>query len=81
MWSGTNKGGTLIQTIQTVCQAACDVWWHTPIIPTLGRLREEGPHFKASLSYMLRLSQKTNKKTKATKKFLASNLVKFEQKL
>jgi hypothetical protein len=30
------------------------VWWHTPIIPALGRLRQEDQGFKASLNYTAR---------------------------
>jgi hypothetical protein len=41
----------------------CSCWalWYTTIIPAFGRLRLEDSKFKASLGYILRLSQKTNK--------------------
>jgi hypothetical protein len=26
-------------------------WWHTPIIPALGKVRQEDSEFKASLGY------------------------------
>jgi hypothetical protein len=29
------------------------VWWYTPIIPELGRRRQENHEFKASLDYMV----------------------------
>jgi hypothetical protein len=29
--------------------------WHMPVIPTLGRLRQEDHKFKASLGYIARL--------------------------
>jgi hypothetical protein len=29
----------------------CQVWWYTPIIPALRRLRQEDHKFKASLDY------------------------------
>lgn len=30
------------------------VWWHTPVILALGRLRQEGHVFQASLDYRVR---------------------------
>jgi hypothetical protein len=30
------------------------VWWFTPIIPTLGRLRQENHEFETSLGYIAR---------------------------
>jgi hypothetical protein len=27
-------------------------WWHTPVIPALGRLRQENHEFEASLGYI-----------------------------
>jgi hypothetical protein len=32
-------------------------WWSTPIIPLLGKLRQEDHRFEASLSYIVRLSK------------------------
>ena len=29
---------------------SCQVWWHTLVIPVLGRLRQEDHRFKDSLS-------------------------------
>jgi hypothetical protein len=29
-----------------------DWWWHMPVIPALGRLRQENCEFKVSLSYI-----------------------------
>jgi hypothetical protein len=29
------------------------VWWYTPVIPVLGRLRQDDCEFKASLSYIV----------------------------
>jgi hypothetical protein len=39
-------------------------WWYAPAIPALGRLRQEDPKFKASLSYSVRpyLKKKRNKR-------------------
>jgi hypothetical protein len=28
------------------------VWWHTPVIPALGKLRQEDHEFKAKLGYL-----------------------------
>jgi hypothetical protein len=33
----------------------CQMWWHTYVIPSLGRQRQEGIEFKASLGYIARL--------------------------
>jgi hypothetical protein len=33
-------------------------WWHTPVIPALGRLRQEDREFKSSLGYIARLYSK-----------------------
>jgi hypothetical protein len=30
----------------------CQIWWHMPVILALGKLRQEGHDFKASLSYI-----------------------------
>lgn len=35
------------------------IWWHTPVIPKLRRLRQEDPEFEASI-VELALSQKEN---------------------
>jgi hypothetical protein len=37
------------------------VWWLTPVIPALGKLRQEDYKFEASLGYISRLFQKTKK--------------------
>jgi hypothetical protein len=42
------------------------VWWCTPVIPALGRLRREGHEFQASPGYRTRPCLKT--KTKQTNK-------------
>jgi hypothetical protein len=36
----------------------CQVWWHTPVIPALGRLRQEGGEFEVSLGCILRPASK-----------------------
>jgi hypothetical protein len=41
---------------------ASHVWWFTLVIPAPGRLKQEDPHFKAILDYIVRLCLKTNKK-------------------
>jgi hypothetical protein len=41
------------------------VWWYTPLIPTLGRLTQEGLKFKGSLGY--RASKTVSQKTKTNK--------------
>jgi hypothetical protein len=38
------------------------VWWYTPVIPELRRLRQEDHKFKVSLGYIERLSQKKKKR-------------------
>jgi hypothetical protein len=47
------------------------VWWHTPAVLALGRLRQEGREFEASLGYTMgdsvskkqsKAKQKTNNK-------------------
>jgi hypothetical protein len=35
------------------------VWWHTSVIPVLGRWRQEAFEFKAILGYIARLSLAT----------------------
>jgi hypothetical protein len=43
------------------------MWWHTPAIPTLRRLRKEDFEFKVSLSYyMIRCCLKRKKKQPET---------------
>jgi hypothetical protein len=39
-------------------------WWHMPIIPALGRLKQEDHKFEASLGYIVRscLKKKKNKR-------------------
>jgi hypothetical protein len=38
------------------------VWWYTPIIPALGKLRQEYCKFKANQGYIARPYLKNNKK-------------------
>jgi hypothetical protein len=38
------------------------VWWHMPIVPTLGRLRQEDSEFKASLGYNSETLSQKNKR-------------------
>jgi hypothetical protein len=38
------------------------MWWHTPVIPALSRLRQEDQQVKVSLGYMQDLISKQNKK-------------------
>jgi hypothetical protein len=40
------------------------VWWCTPVIPALGRLRQEYQEFEASLSYIVDPDSKKKKKTR-----------------
>jgi hypothetical protein len=57
-------------------------WWDTPIIPTLGNLRQEDLEFKARLLYSKTLSQintnkyeETNKKSLKLGSFFFSNIL------
>jgi hypothetical protein len=43
------------------------LWWHTPVILALGRLRMEDPQFKASLSYIAKSCLKKKKGQKKKK--------------
>jgi hypothetical protein len=43
-------------------------WWYMPVIPALGRQRQEDPEFKASLGYIARPYLKTSKITNKQKK-------------
>jgi hypothetical protein len=38
------------------------VWWYTPVIPALGKLRKEDHEFEASLGYIARAVSKKKKK-------------------
>jgi hypothetical protein len=38
------------------------VWWHTSLIPAIGKLRQEGHNFKANLGYIMRTCLKRKKK-------------------
>jgi hypothetical protein len=40
------------------------VWWSTPVIPALRRLRQEDNEFEDSLGYTKTICQKTNTKKK-----------------
>jgi hypothetical protein len=37
------------------------VWWNIPVIPALGRLRQQEYNFKATVGYIARLCQKQNR--------------------
>jgi hypothetical protein len=37
------------------CQL-CHAWWHTPVVPALGGLKQENGKIEASLSYTVRPS-------------------------
>jgi hypothetical protein len=39
------------------------VWWHTPVIPALGRQRQEDCKLEANLNCIARTCLKTNKQT------------------
>jgi hypothetical protein len=43
------------------------VWWCTPVIPALGKLRQEDCEFQASLDYTVRSCLKKKKKKKKKK--------------
>jgi hypothetical protein len=43
------------------------VWWHMPIIPALGRLRQKDSEFEVILDYIVRTCLKKNKKRKKRK--------------
>jgi hypothetical protein len=45
------------------------VWWCTPVIPALGRLRQEYQEFEASLSYIVDPDSK-KKKNKEIEQYL-----------
>jgi hypothetical protein len=47
---------------KTIKKCKTSVWWYTPIIPTLGRPRQEDHKLKASLSYIATPCLKTPKK-------------------
>jgi hypothetical protein len=32
----------------------CWEWWYTPVVPALGRLKQEDGEFKASLGYVVK---------------------------
>jgi hypothetical protein len=42
-------------------------WWQGPVIPTLGRLRQEDGKFNTSLGYIGKLSQKQKQSEKPKK--------------
>jgi hypothetical protein len=43
---------------------SCWVWWYTPVIPALGRIRQENHEFEGSLVYTVRpCLKKTTKRT------------------
>jgi hypothetical protein len=43
------------------------VWSFTPVIPALGRLRQEDPRFRISLAYIVSLSFKKRERRKGRK--------------
>jgi hypothetical protein len=43
------------------------VWWHTPVISTLGRLRQDDLEFEANMDYKMALSLKEKKKNSMPK--------------
>jgi hypothetical protein len=43
-------------------------WGYMPVIPALGRLRQEDPELEANLGYKARPCHKTTNKTKQTKR-------------
>jgi hypothetical protein len=46
-------------------QLEAQVWWYTPVISALGRLRQEDCESKASLEYIVRPYLKKKKKKKS----------------
>jgi hypothetical protein len=54
----TNTGGEGTNSLES------QIWWSTPVIPALGKLKQKVPKIEASLSYMVRLSQKSKNKPK-----------------
>jgi hypothetical protein len=40
------------------------VWWYTPVIPALRKLRQEDHMFEAGLGYIIRIFQEKQSKTK-----------------
>jgi hypothetical protein len=45
------------------------MWYHTLVIPTLGRLKQEDHEFEASLGYVASLDPKIRRKHKIKKPF------------
>jgi hypothetical protein len=56
---------------------SCQAWWLMPVIPALGRLRQEDHEFKASLGYLEILRETLSQKKKKKSVFLLKKAGKF----